>query len=113
VQAKGGRSPYPSEDDPRAVGCEGKLEDGSECGKPIWEDETKCPHCGALYTADGKLIPKEEPRKLRKRGEAAPAAKAAEMEDLSAPVAPKKAAVPTKQREPGDDTEEDEDELPF
>ena len=108
-----GRPPIPSEDDPRAVNCEACGTDDNL--KPMWEDDTTCPHCGAKYTADGKLLPKveEAPKKMRKRGESAAAAPTAkvEMEDFSVPVAAKKA--PPKSREPGDDSEEDEDPLPF
>jgi hypothetical protein len=115
-KAKPARPAIPSEDDPKAVNC-------AACGtdddlKPMWEDDTTCPHCGAKYTASGDLIPREEAAKpkMRKRGEngTAETTKTApkEMEDFSAPVTKTKVKAPA-QREPGDDTEENEDDLPF
>jgi hypothetical protein len=110
------RPPFPGEDDDNAVACEGPLENGEECGQPIWSDETLCPHCGAEYDQDGKLVPKEKPKgKLRKRSEAAePEEKPRAATKKSAKQAPApEESRPAPRREPGDDAEEDLDPIPF
>lgn len=90
------RGPIPDDDDEHAVACE-------KCDKAMWDDGHECPHegCDAKYDAKFRLLPEEEkPKDPRKR--AAPE-----------PEPSKPAPAASRQREPGDDAEEDVDDLPF
>ena len=121
------RAPYPQDDDERAVECEA-------CGKAMWDDEMRCPRCGAEYVEQGgKVVLKREEkpaaRPMRKRGEAAaPADPLAQRgRPPQAPVhglftrdpgddaeaAPGGRGLASAGRQPGQDDEEDDDPIPF
>lgn len=96
------RSKVPSEDDPRAVACD-------ECNKPMWVDDTVCPHCDHDYApAPKKEEPPPKQLMTRKEMAAKQAAEAAAKSEKS-----EKKADPKKGEKADKKKDEDEDDFKF